>query len=40
MSYTVITGICEGFANCIPICQQECIHRADPKVNAKGTRFV
>lgn len=40
MSFTVVTDICEGIADCIAACPTECIHWAEGKVNAKGCRYV
>jgi NAD-dependent dihydropyrimidine dehydrogenase PreA subunit len=40
MSYTIVSDLCEGVADCIPICPQECIHWAESKTNTKGTRYV
>lgn len=39
-SYTINTDICEGIADCIPVCPVECIHWASGKTNAKGTKYV
>src|ERR1700730_15351943 len=40
MSYTVVTDVCEGIADCIPVCPVECMHWADGKRNAKGCKYV
>ena len=40
MSYTIVSDVCEGMADCIPICPTECIVRAEGQVNAKGTRYT
>ena len=40
MSYTIVSDVCEGVADCIPICPEECIHWAESKINAKGTKYV
>jgi NAD-dependent dihydropyrimidine dehydrogenase PreA subunit len=39
VSYTVVSDVCEGIADCIPVCPTECIHWGDGP-NVKGTRFV
>jgi NAD-dependent dihydropyrimidine dehydrogenase PreA subunit len=40
MSFTIVSDVCEGIADCIPMCPTECIHWAEGKTNAKGTRFT
>jgi NAD-dependent dihydropyrimidine dehydrogenase PreA subunit len=40
MSYTIVSDLCEGHADCIPVCPQECIHWAESKTNTKGTCYV
>lgn len=40
MSYTVVTDVCEGIADCIPVCPVECMYWADGKTNAKGCKYV
>lgn len=40
MSYTIVTDICEGIADCIAICPAECIGWGRDQPNAKGTRYV
>src|ERR1700733_8387581 len=39
MSYTIVSDICEGVGDCVPVCPVECIHWADGKTNAKGTKY-
>lgn len=39
-SYTIVADTCEGIADCIPVCLVECIHWADGRTNAKGTKYV
>lgn len=40
MSYTIVSEICEGAADCIPVCPVDCIHwiDGDPK-NEKGFKY-
>src|ERR1700730_2307726 len=40
MSYTVVTDVCEGIADCIPVCPVECMHWAEGQRNAKGCKYV
>jgi len=40
MAYTIVSDICEGAGDCIAVCPVECIHWADGKTNAKGTKFA
>jgi len=40
MSYTIVADICEGIADCIPVCPVECINWASSKSNAKGTKYT
>jgi NAD-dependent dihydropyrimidine dehydrogenase PreA subunit len=40
MSYTVVTDVCEGIADCIPVCPVECMHWAEGQSNAKGCKYV
>jgi len=40
MSYTIVADVCEGVADCIPVCPVECIHWAEGKTNAKGTKYT
>ena len=37
MSYTIVSDICEGKADCIPVCPVDCIHWVDDK-NRKNTK--
>lgn len=41
MAYTIVSEICEGIADCIPVCPVDCIHwlEDESKVNAKGHRY-
>lgn len=39
MSYTIVTDICEGKADCIPVCPVDCIHWVEGKTNAKGNKY-
>jgi NAD-dependent dihydropyrimidine dehydrogenase PreA subunit len=40
MPYTIVSDICEGAADCIPVCPVDCIHWPDgePK-NEKGFKY-
>jgi NAD-dependent dihydropyrimidine dehydrogenase PreA subunit len=40
MSFTVVSDVCEGIADCIPVCPTECIHWAEDKLNTKGCKYV
>jgi NAD-dependent dihydropyrimidine dehydrogenase PreA subunit len=40
MSYTIVADLCEGIADCIPVCPVECIHWAEGKTNVKGTKYT
>ena len=40
MSYTIVSDVCEGVGDCIPLCPEECIHLAKSKRNVKGTKCV
>ncbi len=40
MAYTIVADVCEGIADCIPVCPVECIHWAEAKTNAKGTKYT
>jgi NAD-dependent dihydropyrimidine dehydrogenase PreA subunit len=40
MSFTIVSDICEGTADCIPVCPVECIHWATDKVNEAGNRYT
>ncbi|MEY3369464.1 MAG: hypothetical protein RLZZ361_134 [Cyanobacteriota bacterium] len=40
MPYTIVSDICEGAADCIPVCPVDCIHWPEPrKSNAKGFEY-
>jgi NAD-dependent dihydropyrimidine dehydrogenase PreA subunit len=39
VSYTIDVNVCEGIADCIPVCPTECISWG-AGVNAKGTNWV
>ena len=38
MSYTIVSDICEGVGDCIPVCPVECIHWTE-KTNTKGHKY-
>lgn len=38
MSYTIVSDICEGVGDCIPVCPVECIHWTE-KTNVKGHKY-
>jgi NAD-dependent dihydropyrimidine dehydrogenase PreA subunit len=40
MAYTIVADLCEGIADCIPVCPVECIHWAEGKQNTKGTKYT
>lgn len=40
MPYTIYTDICEGIADCIPVCPVECISMAGDNKNSKGTPYA
>jgi NAD-dependent dihydropyrimidine dehydrogenase PreA subunit len=40
MSYMIVSDVCEGIGDCIPLCPEECIHWAESKLNSKGTKYV
>jgi NAD-dependent dihydropyrimidine dehydrogenase PreA subunit len=40
MAYTIVADLCEGIADCIPVCPVECIHWAEGKTNTKGTKYT
>jgi NAD-dependent dihydropyrimidine dehydrogenase PreA subunit len=40
MAYTIHTDVCEGIADCIPVCPVECIDFVDDKTNTKGTKWA
>jgi NAD-dependent dihydropyrimidine dehydrogenase PreA subunit len=39
MSYTIVSDVCEGVGDCVPVCPVECIHWAEGKTNAKNTKY-
>ena len=39
MSYTIVSDICEGKSDCIPVCPVDCIHWVEGKTNAKGNKY-
>src|SRR5262245_46510623 len=39
-SYTIVADVCEGIADCIPVCPVECIHWAQGRTNSEGTNYV
>jgi NAD-dependent dihydropyrimidine dehydrogenase PreA subunit len=40
MPYTIYADVCEGIADCIPVCPVECIEFVEEPKNAKGTAFA
>jgi len=42
MPYTIETDVCEGVADCIPVCPVDCIRFVDDekKKNKKGTKWA
>jgi NAD-dependent dihydropyrimidine dehydrogenase PreA subunit len=40
MSYTIVSDICEGVGDCVPVCPMECIQWVEGKTNAKGTKYT
>ncbi|MDJ0625134.1 MAG: 4Fe-4S dicluster domain-containing protein [Candidatus Caenarcaniphilales bacterium] len=40
MPYTIYTDVCEGVADCIPVCPVECIELVEEPKNAKGTAYA
>jgi NAD-dependent dihydropyrimidine dehydrogenase PreA subunit len=40
MSYTIVSDICEGVGDCIPVCPVACILWAEGKTNTKGTKYT
>ncbi len=40
MPYTILTDVCEGIADCIPVCPVECIEFVDSEKNSKGTPYA
>jgi NAD-dependent dihydropyrimidine dehydrogenase PreA subunit len=39
VAYTIAADVCEGIADCLPLCPAECIHWGEGR-NAKGTEWV
>lgn len=40
MPYTIVSEICEGAADCIPVCPVDCIHwPEEEKTNEKGFKY-
>lgn len=40
MPYTIVSEICEGASDCIPVCPVDCIHWPEPKkTNGKGFNY-
>jgi NAD-dependent dihydropyrimidine dehydrogenase PreA subunit len=39
-SYTIVSDVCEGAGDCVPICPVEAIHWAEGQINIKGTKFT
>ncbi len=39
VSYTIVADVCEGIADCVPICPAECIRGGEGR-NAKQTSWV
>jgi len=40
MSYTIVSDVCQGSADCFPVCPVECIHWAEGKVNKKNMKYA
>ena len=41
MPYTIVSDICEGAADCIPVCPVDCIHWPDTELkNSKGFKVA
>lgn len=40
MSYTIVSDVCEGSADCFEVCPVNCIHWAEGKSNNKGNKFA
>ena len=45
MSYTIVSEVCEGKSDCIPVCPVDCIHwvedeQKQKKKNQKATDFT
>jgi NAD-dependent dihydropyrimidine dehydrogenase PreA subunit len=40
MAFTIVSDVCEGVGDCLPICPVECIDWAVGKTNAKGTKYA
>ena len=40
MSYTIVSDVCEGCGDCIPVCPEECIFWEESKLNRRGLRYV
>ena len=38
MPYEILTDVCEGVADCVPVCPVDCIHPGTGQ-NAKGMAF-
>ena len=40
MPYTIVSEVCEGAADCIPVCPVDCIHWTESgKTNEKGFKY-
>ena len=40
MPYTIVSNVCEGAADCIPVCPVDCIKWPEPrKTNSKGFEY-
>lgn len=40
MAYTIVSDVCEGCQDCIPICPVDCIsHRTTGPINPKGATY-
>ncbi len=40
MPHTIVTDVCEGSSDCIPVCPVDCIHWAEGKTNAKNKKYT
>jgi NAD-dependent dihydropyrimidine dehydrogenase PreA subunit len=40
MSYTIVSDICEGSADCFKVCPVDCIHWAEGKTNKKNKKYA
>jgi len=40
MSYTIVSDICEGSADCFEVCPVDCIHWVEGEQNKSGKKFA